>query len=77
MYPALWFISEYRPTKYGGPVWTLFVPCILFEFNCSSVTPKNAPFIYTNKVLYRSYVFRRHLRLPQGALHQDLKLSKI
>jgi len=28
----------------------------------------------TNK--YNSYVFRRHLRQSQGALHQDLKLTK-
>jgi hypothetical protein len=32
--------------------------------------------IYTNTVLYRSYVFRRHLRHSQEALQQDLKLSK-
>ena len=41
------------------------------------MTPTNTPLIYTNTILYRSYMFRRHLRHPQGALDQDLKLTKI
>jgi hypothetical protein len=40
-------------------------------------TKKNAPVIYTDTVFYLSYMFRRHLRNPQGAVHQDLKRTKI
>jgi hypothetical protein len=32
---------------------------------------------HVNIVLYSCYVFRRHLRHLQGALHQNLKLTKI
>jgi len=35
------------------------------------VTPTVAPYA----VLYRSYMFRHHLCHPQGALHEDLKLT--
>ena len=55
----------------------------LIELNCSFMTPTNAPmiciyiYIYIIAVLYRSYMFRRHLRHLQGALNQDLKLTKI
>jgi len=37
------------------------------------MTPKVAPYA----VLYRSYMFRHYLRHPQGALHEDFKLSKM
>ena len=41
------------------------------------MTPTNAPFTYTNAILYRSFMFRRHLRHPQGALHQLTKTQQI
>jgi hypothetical protein len=37
------------------------------------MTPTDAPYA----VLYRSYMFRHQLRHPQGALHEDLKLTKM
>jgi hypothetical protein len=59
----------------------------LIELNCSFITQKNDPmiflyiyiyiYIYIIAVLYRSYMFRRHLHHLQGALNQDLKLTKI
>ena len=56
---------------------TSYIPCLLNELNCSFMTPKNAHLIYFNTVLYRCYMFQRHLHHPQVALYQDLKLSKI
>jgi len=41
------------------------------------MTRKNAPLLYIHTVLHHSYMFRHHLRHPQGALQKDLKLTKI
>jgi hypothetical protein len=41
------------------------------------MTPKNAPWIYTNTILYHSHMFQHHLNYAQGAVHQDVKLSKM
>jgi len=38
------------------------------------MTPRNVSLIYTNTILYRCYMFRRHLRHFRGAPHPDLKL---
>ena len=32
------------------------------------MTPSNTPLKYTNTILYRAYMFRRHIRHPQGTL---------
>ena len=45
---------------------TLFIPCTLIQLNRSFVTSTNARLIYINTVLYRSYIFRRHLYHPRG-----------
>ena len=37
------------------------------------MTPTNVPLIYTDTVLYPSYMFRHYLHHPPGALRQDLK----
>ena len=60
-------------------IWILFIPYILSQLYLSFITPTNAPliYIYANTVLYRCYMFRHHLRYPQAALRQDLKLNKI
>jgi hypothetical protein len=47
------------------------------ELNCRFVTPTDAPMIHTFTVLHYSCIFRRLLRHPQTALHQDLKLTKL
>jgi len=41
------------------------------------ITPTNAPLVYTNTVIYRSYMLRCHLRHPPKTLHEDWKLTKI
>ena len=41
------------------------------------MTQTEATTVCSNTILYRSYMFRRHLRHLQTALHQDLKLSGI
>lgn len=41
------------------------------------VTPTYAPLTYTNTVLHRCYMFRPHLRHPQRALRQNVKLTKM
>jgi len=37
------------------------------------MTPTNVPVIYTDRVLYHSYMFWHYLHHPHEALHQDLK----
>jgi len=41
------------------------------------MTPTNTPFIHTNLALYHSCRVWHHYFHPQGALHQDLKLTKL
>lgn len=45
--------------------------------NFSFMTTKNLPLICTSTVLYRSYMFRRHLCHPKEALYKDLKLTEL
>jgi hypothetical protein len=47
------------------------------KVNYSFLTPRNDYLTHKNIVLYSSYLFRCHLRLPLGALQQNLKLTKI
>ena len=41
------------------------------------MAPTNGPLLSKNTVLYRCYIFLYHLRHPQGALHQELKLNEV
>ena len=47
-----------------------------FESKYSFITPINATFMYINTIIHRHYMFRRHLRHPQGAKYQDLELPE-
>jgi hypothetical protein len=53
---------------YVEDILTQCVPCIFTWFDVHSTKKK------PNAVLYRCYMFGRH---PQGAIHQDLKLTTI
>ena len=57
----------------GTNVLTLFITCVLVALHCSSMTPRNVPLIYTNKILYHAYIFQCHLRQTQEAQYQDFK----
>jgi hypothetical protein len=56
-------------TEYSRLFWHHFVHFNWMKF--SFVTPRNARLVYTNTVLYRSYMFRHHLCHPQGALRHS------
>jgi hypothetical protein len=60
-------------TWYFDIMFSVYVECIKSHIRDT----KKCAFCITNTVLYRYYVFRRHLRYTQGPQHQWLDLTKL
>jgi len=58
-------------TWYFDIMISVHIECIKSHFRDT----KECAFCITNTVLYRYYMFRRHLRHSRGPQHQDLELN--
>jgi hypothetical protein len=70
-----WFSMELAYCHPSGAWNSKVTPRFLENLICSFMAPTKA--LYINTILYRFYMFRRHLRRRQRALCQDLKLTKV
>ena len=65
----------HKNVKYGKNSRTAY--SLHHDIFCSYMTPTKAHLTHKHTSLFIFYVFRRQLHHPQGALHHNLKLTKI